>query len=129
MLVECDECEGTGRFSPTPNKLDWWVCIACNGSGKAAPLLRRYDNWGGVAVKRWNEVPITALLNGQAIVPDALVLETAAAMGLGYSTGRVQDDRNCWAAVDSARCVAPTPTLAVLRAIKAAMEAREKKHD
>lgn len=32
--VDCHECNGTGHFSPTPNRADGWPCKVCLGSGR-----------------------------------------------------------------------------------------------
>ncbi len=119
MTAECGLCRpswpGYVELVDGPRK----PCPACHGAGKATPLM-----WGNDSPKYlyWKE-------GSPPIVPLDLVLETAAKMGLCVHEQPTLDRRNPtteWGGFSFGFHVsnAPTPTLAVLRAIKAALDAR-----
>ena len=109
MLVECPGCGGAGVF-----------CGECRTTGKVAPLI---------SLLGARELPVYALLYGAQTVPLGLVLDLAARMGLmrnvmveawgpGAFTAYIATHRNGY------KQDAPTTTMAVLRALTAAVEAK-----
>jgi len=121
MLVKC-VCRDGLVLSKRDGIAGATKCAFCRGTGKVTPLMETNEIG----------VPVPRLLRDSSyneVVPLDLVLETAAKMGLCVHEQPTLDRRNPtteWGGFSFGFHVsnAPTPTLAVLLAIQAALEAR-----
>lgn len=110
MVVPCDE--------PQPDMLPLLHapnCPRCHGTGKVAPLMYN-EGW-------MREYEVRAYIHGGIpTVPLGLLLDTANAMGIAPN---LQPFGRQWGASGVAGGLfAPTSTLAVIRAITAALDAK-----
>ncbi len=114
MVLECEGCKGEG----------WWGELGlsqhspCHSSGKVAPLVFK-----GVPFHDYRRGPNAVDAVGlNEVVPLALVLETAAAMGLEIELSYYKSGwEACCNESNKAEGKGVTSTLAVLRALEAAL--------
>ena len=118
MLVKC-VCRDGLVLSKRDGIAGATKCAFCRGTGKVTPLMETNEIG----------VPVPRLLRDSSyneVVPLALVMETAAAMGLAIELSYYKSGwEACCNESNKAEGKGTTPTLAVLRALKAALDARE----